>query len=179
MHSPSRARRILKWTGFGLSLLYVAVWVASLWFAAEVFVANRFSCSAWAGAINVAAANFDLNTMGGMAKFGTEVSALRSEGLGFQTPSFELREATLSGPPGGWILWATIPFWLLLLLTAIPTAWLWHRDRGWRRPGCCLRCGYDLTGNTSGVCSECGLAAARAQDVRDGLTKYDLKGNGS
>jgi len=51
-----------------------------------------------------------------------------------------------------------MPFWLLLLLTAIPTAWLWHRDRRRIRPGCCLRCGYDLTGNTSGVCSECGMA---------------------
>ena len=50
-----------------------------------------------------------------------------------------------------------IPFWCPLLLTAIPTAWLWHRDRRRIRPGCCLRCGYDLTGNTSGVCSECGL----------------------
>ena len=23
-------------------------------------------------------------------------------------------------------------------------------------PGCCRSCGYDLTGNTSGVCPECG-----------------------
>ena len=58
----------------------------------------------------------------------------------------------------------SIPFWLLLLLTAIPTAWLWHRDRGRIRPGCCLRCGYNLTGNRSGVCSECGLAATTAPE---------------
>ena len=25
-----------------------------------------------------------------------------------------------------------------------------------RRRGCCVACGYDLTGNTSGICSECG-----------------------
>ncbi len=24
------------------------------------------------------------------------------------------------------------------------------------RKGCCLKCAYDLTGNVSGVCSECG-----------------------
>ena len=53
-----------------------------------------------------------------------------------------------------------IPYWLPLLMSAIPTAWLWHRDR--RLISCspdhrlCLRCGYDLTGNTSGVCPECG-----------------------
>jgi len=55
-----------------------------------------------------------------------------------------------------------IPFWLPLLLTAIPTAWLWHRDRSVF--SClpdhlfCRGCGYDLTGNTSGVCPECGEA---------------------
>ena len=27
-----------------------------------------------------------------------------------------------------------------------------------RRKGLCLKCGYDLTGNVSGVCSECGEA---------------------
>jgi len=31
-----------------------------------------------------------------------------------------------------------------------------RRDR--RKRGLCLRCGYDLTGNVSGVCSECGEA---------------------
>jgi len=49
-----------------------------------------------------------------------------------------------------------LPLWLLVLLTAIPTAWLMVRDRRRIRPGHCLRCGYDLTGNLSGVCSECG-----------------------
>ena len=29
-----------------------------------------------------------------------------------------------------------------------------------RRRGQCVRCGYDLTGNTSGTCPECGTAAA-------------------
>jgi hypothetical protein len=30
-----------------------------------------------------------------------------------------------------------------------------------RRPGCCSECGYDLTGNESGVCPECGAGVAR------------------
>ena len=47
---------------------------------------------------------------------------------------------------------------LVVCLVWLPTRWLWHRDRQSQRirPGCCPRCGYDLTGNTSGVCSECG-----------------------
>jgi len=30
-----------------------------------------------------------------------------------------------------------------------------------RMSGCCLGCGYDLRGNTSGVCPECGRAIRR------------------
>jgi hypothetical protein len=41
---------------------------------------------------------------------------------------------------------------------------MWHRkaQRVARRRanGICIRCAYDLTGNTSGVCPECGTAVA-------------------
>lgn len=36
-----------------------------------------------------------------------------------------------------------------------------------RRRGLCVRCRYDLTGNTTGVCPECGLIAATGWDVRE------------
>ena len=48
-----------------------------------------------------------------------------------------------------------VPLWLPLLLVAVPTALLWWRDRR-IPPGCCRECAYDLTGNISGVCPECG-----------------------
>ena len=34
-------------------------------------------------------------------------------------------------------------------------------------PGLCSSCGYDLTGNTSGVCPECGVAIAPADEPPD------------
>lgn len=50
--------------------------------------------------------------------------------------------------------------WLLVIVTGtLPTFWLWHRLRNRRRNrvGCCPACGYNLTGNVSGVCPECGM----------------------
>ncbi len=55
-----------------------------------------------------------------------------------------------------WTQRVTLPLWLPLVLVAIPTAFLWWRDRP-PKPGRCP-CGYDLTGNVSGTCPECGTA---------------------
>lgn len=49
-----------------------------------------------------------------------------------------------------------LPVWILLLLACSPTAYLFYHDRR-ILPHCCRSCGYDLTGNTSGVCPECGV----------------------
>ncbi len=48
---------------------------------------------------------------------------------------------------------------LVLPLLAIRRA---VRRQHWRRRGACTACGYDLTGNVSGVCPECGTARATA-----------------
>lgn len=53
-----------------------------------------------------------------------------------------------------WIQRVTVPLWLPLLLIAIPTALLCRRDRPLPRNRCL--CGYNLTGNLSGTCPECG-----------------------
>ena len=51
----------------------------------------------------------------------------------------------------------TIPLWMPFLGIAITTA-LIRRTHLWRadRRGICRDCGYNLTGNVSGVCPECG-----------------------
>jgi hypothetical protein len=59
-------------------------------------------------------------------------------------------------PPYGTICWIVIPLWIPLVLLAGIIAYLWWRDRHRYRPGHCRTCGYDLTGNVSGVCPECG-----------------------
>ena len=57
-----------------------------------------------------------------------------------------------------------LPLHLPFLVFATPLAALWmyprlpFTRRRWRRKhGLCVTCGYDLTGNESGVCPECGV----------------------
>lgn len=48
------------------------------------------------------------------------------------------------------------PLWFLVILAVAPSAFAGYFDRRRFPPGCCLTCGYDLTGNVTGRCSECG-----------------------
>lgn len=55
-----------------------------------------------------------------------------------------------------------IPILLAIMFSTYPCiAFVRGPLRRWRRrrKGLCLTCGYDLTGNESGVCSECGTKA--------------------
>jgi hypothetical protein len=49
-----------------------------------------------------------------------------------------------------------VPLWTPFLLTFVPTALLARRVRRRKPPGHCQQCGYNLTGNVSGRCPECG-----------------------
>jgi hypothetical protein len=71
--------------------------------------------------------------------------------------------------PAFWI--ATCPLWLVILIVAVPTLLLWMlccAFQRWRRTAnCCRKCGYDLTGNVSGVCPECGRAVPTRNPKRE------------
>lgn len=57
------------------------------------------------------------------------------------------------------------PFWPILIATAIlPSIWLVNNFRLPKR-GHCPQCSYNLTGNTSGVCPECGTRFRQALEA--------------
>ena len=60
-------------------------------------------------------------------------------------------------PDVSWTLSSFIvPLWLPTLCVGVLFAYLVVRG-SWIRHGCCRQCGYNLTGNVSGRCPECGL----------------------
>ena len=67
-----------------------------------------------------------------------------------------------------------LPLWMIFLLCTILTAGLFRRDNRKARlifgGACCEVCRYDLAGNVSGICPECGtpVRGARADDLRGG-----------
>lgn len=139
MNPPrSRFRRVAKWVGLVACVGIVLAWVAS------VYCAITYQCAEVGGcALTV-----------GCAAIWTGQDA-RLKGFEFYYPG---------GSPVVWLpeyhqdvrrTTVGVPMWILLIVAAIPTAFLWHRDRR-HPPGHCQGCGYNLTGNVSGACPECG-----------------------
>ena len=62
-----------------------------------------------------------------------------------------------------------MPLWVFVVVLAVlPGFQMFCRLRSARRLGNqagCPKCGYSLTGNTSGICPECGTAVARKADA--------------
>ncbi|MBN1490435.1 MAG: hypothetical protein JXA69_11015 [Phycisphaerae bacterium] len=68
--------------------------------------------------------------------------------LGIYYRYFRWSDATL------WTLMVTL-WYPAIAFAVLPLLWWYRRARP--KPGCCRKCGYNLTGNVSGRCPECGL----------------------
>ena len=63
--------------------------------------------------------------------------------------------------------WVVAPHWFWASPTVLlPIVWGFRSCRSSRRRGGCAACGYSLTGNTSGVCSECGSPVAEKAEAK-------------
>jgi hypothetical protein len=136
---PSRLRRALKWGGLVVCVVLVAAFITSLRWEIAVGAPYR-SLTLWIGCVYI-----------------TDLCQFGNERYVADHGRFAWREAA-RGP--AWIPWSfslfgiptvVVPLWIPLVITAIPTAFLWYRDR--RPPkGPCQGCGYNLRGKVSGVC---------------------------
>jgi hypothetical protein len=103
----------------------------------------------------------ELSHAGGIRYYWQGASFGWGERLGFVAPAM-LHERTRAAVTGNQVTVSPsilrVPLWLVTLIVGTPTAWLWWHDRRRVGPGQCRHCGYDLTGNVSGRCPECGAA---------------------
>ena len=144
-----RKRRIFKIVGTVLSVALLALWICSIFWGAE-YVGKRFYMSCESG---YAMFTVPYSNSTGMVQPGLVVKEARKHTLSWR-PYFLFKRP--QGVPNDWGLTLGLPLWIPFVLLSVPTAILWYRDRRRPPPGHCKSCGYDLTGNVSGVCSECG-----------------------
>lgn len=187
-----RFRRILKWAGVGVCVLYVAIFVPHrlpyappligfvlatgyLWWCDSNWSERRswkYAGLAASGVVFIAWAastqwKFGTSAGGNVVVFADGVAflflginqtydeaspgfqVLRQGGNGFCMP--EKFALAMWGMRFG-----ILPLWIPFLIVLVPTLVLFWRERRGVRPCRCQSCSYNLTGNTSGVCPECG-----------------------
>jgi hypothetical protein len=173
----------LKWTGTAicaLTLLISWAWAFAPadWHPYPEYFGQRWGFRFWRHDLGVYVARLDVPLWKTLADcpFNTALANRRMLGVppdADRLYSNDIRILPVTGhDPTGWrgaterdgfmlfqdvvyIPLISIPL-LILLLAVPPTALLWYLDRHRRRPGFCRECGYNLTGNVSGRCSECG-----------------------
>jgi hypothetical protein len=150
MSPHPRLRRIAKWTGLTLCVLILVAWIAS-----ECLFIEYVGRTAYVGVPS------------GCVKYVEIANLNRPSGWVIELPHefLDLRDDPEPARHGlqwpvvtrafGRHVWI-VPFWPALALVAFPTAVLWWRDRRRIPPGHCAHCGYNLSGNVSGICPECG-----------------------
>ncbi len=154
-----RRRRILKWAGLVASLLIGVAWMISLtrswWYAWDTEYLGRTTGPVGSGGYWVSV-DFIVSLSKGCLVFGRGNYSLPARGSSSGWMGSSLVPAgDLYGRVGNaWQI--SLPLLVLLAFTSIPTAFLWWLDRRRIAPGHCQKCGYNLTGNTSGICPECG-----------------------
>ncbi|GMU21385.1 MAG: hypothetical protein AMXMBFR13_14780 [Phycisphaerae bacterium] len=153
-----RIRRVIKWGGLGLLLVIAVGWAVSvpwIWdYHQGLGTDDVLEVKLGWGALRVErpAMADERDSWGPLYP---TLTITRWRGSLSWLPSLKT-----SGQEQEWHV--HLPLWIPALLVAIPTAILFWRDRR-VPPGHCQQCGYNLTGNTSGVCSECGSPVPAAK----------------
>lgn len=158
------ARRLLMILSFTGVLLSASLWGLSYWRwflctspeAGLVYFVNLHPCVLYFD-------RADARHVPGLRKLNTN---LYYGFRGWETtwwPDGSLAYWASSSEPGARNRGFRLPLWMPLAISLVYPLWHltpWHRRRIRRKHNQCVACGYSLTGNTSGVCPECGTAPA-------------------
>lgn len=146
-----RSGVILRWGGVLLAASIMVAWMANLYWCVSASDGDTM-ISLHQGSVKVWKAGSAQSYTAGLV---VEREDLLGPELVPQMRRFR---------PGGWV--AIIPLWVPFLLVVAFTAILRRLDSRRFRSGHCQRCGYNLTGNVSGTCPECGTPTPGAPAVR-------------
>ncbi len=155
-----RVRRVLKWAGSILVALILAVAFAELHWSAS-YCTDHIGLQLLGGKISF---YWTVEAWSSDSPRGLSIGRCRdlSNALDYCSANGVLPRGVALDGAGA----VSVPLWILLALTGAPTALLWWSDGRRAPPGHCRRCGYDLTGNVSGRCPECGASVpSRPADV--------------
>jgi hypothetical protein len=167
MARVTRKLRVCKWIGTALCALMAGALLLSYWWCIDLGWMpsapgkHAYQVSVCPGFVRIESTNKPMPQRGWHLALGPATEPLYpgmdvlpgsgSSSRGVQTPT--MSSSVISS-------YVTLPIWLLLLVSLIPTLLLWRRELRRPAPGFCRHCDYDLTGNTSGRCPECGLEIA-------------------
>ena len=153
MIAVSKRRRFLKWTGLGACLFFGLSWLLGLYVSVLwTSPGGQHGFVAHSGALYF----YKRSVAPWLWRPGwhTYVSLRApSEWLPRVEDNSPVSVNTLLITP---VLSLTLPLWIPFVLALALAAFYWRP----RVPkGCCGQCGYNLTGNVSGRCPECGADA--------------------
>ncbi len=169
MRRRSRTRRVLKWVGTVVSVLIAIAWTDGghtgylistqyFWETSEhygyVGITSGFFWTLWGK--SPPPSHLRVTDSKWIARGGPTSAVTKQEAwtIAVFAADARWRPEVRVGQTWGKVY---VPLWVPLVPAVIATALLWRRD-GRVAPGHCQRCGYDLTGNVSGRCPECGTA---------------------
>ncbi|MFH1747662.1 MAG: hypothetical protein ABIG44_11525 [Planctomycetota bacterium] len=152
-----RRRPILKWSATIAAVVALALTVLSFWLDFMVWT-PRLRVGVCLGVVRVVRVD-GLRTLSYDTLLAVEVSRAGPWSVnndpGWSTlPTYKWLQ-------NGWRL--DVPVWPFIVLPGVLAGWIWWRERHRPGPGCCEHCGYNLTGNLSGRCSECGESVSKVR----------------
>ena len=152
MDGRSQFRRIAKWVGLVVCTATLILWVAGS------KLDFSYSRRGWTLGLSKGMLRYREYPLWYVPPLGAHLSVYGSFNMGFRAPEVSRRFNT----------YVLMPMWLPFVATVVPTLLLWlpelRRIRSGVPPGHCSGCGYNLKGNESGVCSECGAKISRFRD---------------
>ena len=143
MRRRSRTRRVLKWVGTVLCTLFAATFLLCPW--VELGFSGKTGFVGLLDGLVGASWGHPPSYLGRGWLWGTTSRPSIDGFTWWPSAQFSTTRGHVALPP-----------WMLLVIVALPTCFLWYMDRRRFAPGHCQKCGYNLTGNVSGRCPECG-----------------------